>query len=107
MTATAMPKTAHAGVRAQLTEELLSSYRTERRAIAVSKRYLPSRDAIVEILGLMLDLMYPGYFGRRDVSAEGLAKHVAARVDELEHAAIGDNLAIGDDPAVSGHGALS
>ena len=83
MAATTRPRAAHAGGRTQLTEELLSSYRTERRAIAVSKRFLPSREAIVEILGLVLDLMYPGYFGRRDLSAESLAKHVATLVDEL------------------------
>jgi serine O-acetyltransferase len=50
----------------------------------VTQRYLPSREAIVEILGLVLDLMYPGYFGRRDLSRENLGDRVQALVAGLE-----------------------
>ncbi len=50
----------------------------------MTQRYLPSREAIVEILGLVLDLMYPGYFGRRDLSRENLGDRVQALVAGLE-----------------------
>jgi serine O-acetyltransferase len=72
----------------KLTGELLESYLGDQRARRISQRYLPSREAIVEILGSVLDLMYPGYFGRQDLSADNLGAHVeqmvAALVPKLE-----------------------
>jgi serine O-acetyltransferase len=72
----------------KLTGELLESYLGDQRARRISQRYLPSREAIVEILGSVLDLMYPGYFGRQDLSADNLGVHVeqmvAALVPKLE-----------------------
>jgi serine O-acetyltransferase len=67
------PPAAHEG----LTEEFLDSYKRDERARRISQRYLPSREAIVEILESVLDLMYPGYFGRRDLSSDNLAAYVA------------------------------
>jgi serine O-acetyltransferase len=61
----------------QLTGEFLDSYLGDERARRISHRYLPSREAIVDILESVLDLMYPGYFGRRDLSADNLRAHVA------------------------------
>ena len=49
----------------------------DERARRISHRYLPSREAIVEILESVLDLMYPGYFGRRDLNSDNLGAHVA------------------------------
>src|SRR5450631_1015396 len=72
----------------QLTGELLHSYLGDERGRRISQRYLPSREAIVEILGAVLDLMYPGYFGRQDLNADNLSVHVeqmaAALVPKLE-----------------------
>ena len=67
----------------QLTGKMLQSYLGDERAKRVSHRYLPSREAIVEILESVLDLMYPGYFGRRDLSNENLEGHVTAMVAAL------------------------
>src|SRR5580692_10671049 len=71
-----------------LTGEFLDSYRGDTRARRISQRYLPSREDIVEILEAVLDLMYPGYFGRRDLSGENLGAHVgqlmAALAPKLE-----------------------
>jgi serine O-acetyltransferase len=58
-----------------LSEELLESYRGDDRALHVARRYLPSREAIAEILVGALDLMYPGYFGRSDLTSENLGAH--------------------------------
>jgi len=63
--------------------ELLASYLGDERARRISRRYLPSREAIAEILLGVLDLMYPGYFGRRDLSAENLGAYVAQSLGEL------------------------
>jgi serine O-acetyltransferase len=67
----------------QLTGELLGSYLSDERARRISHRYLPSREAIVEILESVLDLMYPGYFGRQDLSVDNLGQHVGQMVAAL------------------------
>jgi serine O-acetyltransferase len=73
---------------AQVAGELLDSYLGDERARRISQRYLPSREAIVEILESVLDLMYPGYFGRQDLNTGNLTQHVeqmaAALVPKLE-----------------------
>src|SRR5271163_360863 len=67
----------------ELTAEFLDSYLGDERARRISHRYLPSREAIVEILESVLDLMYPGYFGRRDLNRDNLGAHVAQSVAVL------------------------
>ena len=75
--------TAGATLREQLTDELLHGYLADPRALCVSQRYLPSRVAIVEVLELILDLMYPGYFGRRDLNPQNLGGHIAELIDRI------------------------
>ena len=53
----ATPGTPAAAARDRLCSELLASYMGDERARRLSHRYLPSREAIVEILELVLDLM--------------------------------------------------
>jgi serine O-acetyltransferase len=67
----------------ELAGELLESYLGDERARRISQRYLPSREAIVEILESVLDLMYPGYFGRRDLNRENLGAHISQMVAAL------------------------
>jgi len=67
----------------EVTGGLLDSYLGDQRARHVSRRYLPSREAIVEILESVLDLMYPGYFERRDLTEDNLEAHVAEKVAAL------------------------
>jgi len=75
---------AELAARDEIAKGLLDSYAEDPRALCVSQRYLPSREAIVDILGLVLDLMYPGYFGHRDVTRENLGERVGALVARLE-----------------------
>jgi serine O-acetyltransferase len=82
MTALANPKPKIAPLD-DLAAALLASYASDERARRISQRYLPSREAIVEILEAVLDLMYPGYFGRRDLNDENLSAHVAQSVAAL------------------------
>jgi serine O-acetyltransferase len=70
--------------RARLSEQLLHSYLGDTRARRISRRYFPSRDAIVQILELLLDLMYPGYFGRRDLEEGNLGEYVEALLNEID-----------------------
>src|SRR3981081_4311374 len=82
MTAVTHPPSNKAALEA-LTEEFLDSYLGDERARRISRRYLPSREAIIEILESVLDLMYPGYFGRRDLTTDNLSAHVAHSVAVL------------------------
>ncbi len=66
-----------------LSERLLGSYLGDERARRIARRYLPSREAIAEILQGVLDLMYPGYFGRTDLNNENLGAHVADSLAKL------------------------
>lgn len=59
-----------------LVDGLLESYRRDSRGQHVNRRYLPSRDEILEIARLLLELFYPGYYGRQDLTDENLAFHV-------------------------------
>ncbi|MBS0614689.1 MAG: serine acetyltransferase, partial [Proteobacteria bacterium] len=70
--------------RESLAQELLGSYLGDARARRISRRYLPSREAIVEILRLLLDLMYPGYIGRRDLNEQNLPAYVTEILARLE-----------------------
>ena len=66
-----------------LAGDLLHSYLSDERARRISQRYLPSREAIVEILEAVLDLMYPGYFGRQDLNKDNLGAHIEQSVAAL------------------------
>jgi len=59
-----------------LVEGLLASYRRDPRGQHVNRRFLPSRDEILEIVHLMLQLFFPGYVGRQDLTDENLPFHV-------------------------------
>jgi serine O-acetyltransferase len=67
----------------ELVGGLLQSYLSDERARRISHRYLPSREGIVDILQSVLDLMYPGYYGRGDLSHENLEAHAAQMVAQL------------------------
>jgi serine O-acetyltransferase len=71
------------GALERVSEELLESYLGDERARRISRRYLPSREAIAHILQSVLDLMYPGYFGRGDLNRENLGSYVANALGEL------------------------
>jgi serine O-acetyltransferase len=66
-----------------LAGELFDSYLSDERARRISHRYLPSREAIVAILEGVLELMYPGYFGRRDLTMENLGGYIAQSLAAL------------------------
>jgi serine O-acetyltransferase len=55
---------------------MLDSYRRDPRGHHINRRFLPSRDEILQLVQLLLQLFYPGYFGRQDLTDENLAYHV-------------------------------
>jgi len=66
-----------------LVDGMLASYRRDPRAQHVNRRFLPSRDEILEIVKLLLELFYPGYYGRQDLTEENLAFHVGNLLSTL------------------------
>ena len=66
-----------------LVSGIVASYRADTRAQSIPRRFLPSRDEAREIIELFLQLFYPGYFGRQDLTDENLAYHVGTLVSTL------------------------
>lgn len=66
-----------------LVDAMLTSYRADPRAHHINKRYLPSRDEAVKVVQLLLQLFYPGYFGRQDVHDSDVAYHVGVLLSTL------------------------
>lgn len=62
-----------------LAERLVASYREDARAQRIGRRFLPSREAIGQVIELCLQVLYPGFFGPEDVSDAS----VASRTREL------------------------
>jgi serine O-acetyltransferase len=62
---------------------LISSYRSDARGQHINRRFCPSRQGIIEIIELLLQVFYPGYYGRQDLSDEDLVYHVGMLVSLL------------------------
>lgn len=68
----------------ELVDALLKSYRDDARAHHINRRFLPSRAEIIEITRLLLDLMYPGYFGRQDLTDENVAFYTGVTLSAVK-----------------------
>ncbi len=67
----------------QLVAGMLASYQRDPRGQHVDRQLLPSRAEIIDILELLLELFYPGYHGRQDLTAENLPFHVGNLLSTL------------------------
>ncbi|KYF66314.1 serine O-acetyltransferase [Sorangium cellulosum] len=65
-------------------EALIAGYREDPRGHHINKRFTPSRQEITEIIDLLLQIFYPGYHGRQDLSDEDLLYHVGTLVSTLQ-----------------------
>jgi len=66
-----------------LVAAMLASYRGDARAQHLNRRHLPSRDEIVALVPLLLELFYPGYYGRQDLVDENLEHHLTTLLASL------------------------
>lgn len=64
-------------------EALIASYGSDPRAHRIGRRFLPSREEIVEIVESILELLYPGYWGRTNIESKELARHVERSAGSL------------------------
>jgi serine O-acetyltransferase len=64
-------------------DALIASYRSDVRGQHINKRFSPSREEIIEIISLLLQVFYPGYYGRQDLSDANLVYHVGSLISTL------------------------
>lgn len=67
----------------QVVQGMLRSYRSDPRGHHINRHFLPSRAEILEIVELLLQLFYPGYFGRQDLTDENVGYHVGGLLSAL------------------------
>lgn len=67
----------------ELVDALLASYAEDPRAHHLGRKYLPSREEILRCIEILLALLYPGYFGRRDLSDRSVRYEVGVLLGEL------------------------
>jgi serine O-acetyltransferase len=67
----------------QITEALLATYTECSRINHLGHRPLPSREAIVEILADLMDVLYPGFVRRQNLHIGNVEYHVGDLVDGL------------------------
>ena len=60
----------------ELVERMVGSYKGDPRTHRIDKPLLPSRQEIEEVVQLLLELVYPGYHGRQDLTSHNVAYHV-------------------------------
>jgi serine O-acetyltransferase len=61
---------------ADMVESLLASYQSDARTHHLDSEFLPSRAEIVEIIGELRELLFPGFFSRQRLTAENIRYHV-------------------------------
>lgn len=62
---------------------LEDSYFAHRRIQHISNRLMPSRDEIYGIIEHLFTLLFPGFFGRQDLTAENVGRHVRDQLEDV------------------------
>ena len=63
-----------------LVSDLIASYQNEPRTRHIDTGFLPSRDAVIELVKLLRELVFPGFFGRQNLTSQNLTYHVGELV---------------------------
>ena len=66
-----------------LVDKIVESYQSDDRTRHTDKTYLPSRAEVVDIIHLLLELAYPGYFGRQNLTQHNVKYHVGELLPKL------------------------
>lgn len=59
-----------------LVERLVDSYRADERTHHIGRLPPPSQQAVMQSTRMLIELLYPGYFGRQDLTWHNVAYHV-------------------------------
>jgi len=68
----------------KLTGAILTSYRSDKRTERIGASFLPSRDAIVDIIVELRQLLFPGYFGQLALTKQNVRYHVGGLLVRLK-----------------------
>src|SRR5262245_27847142 len=66
-----------------LVSKLVKSYQSDPRTRHIGRGYLPSTTEIVHIVELLLEVSYPGYFGRQNLSDKNVVHHLGELLPRL------------------------
>lgn len=66
----------------ELVEDLVASYHSDSRTQRIGKRFLPSRSEIIQIIQNLLELVYPGFYGRQDLTEQNLREHIQSLMED-------------------------
>ena len=67
----------------RLVDRIVENYLADSRTQHIDKEYLPSTAAIVGICNLLMELTYPGYFGRMGLTRHNISYHVGELLPKL------------------------
>ncbi len=67
----------------EITEAIVATYTECGRTSHLGHKPLPSREAVVEILTDLLDILYPGYWRRQNLHMGNVEYHVGDLIDRL------------------------
>jgi serine O-acetyltransferase len=67
----------------ELVDRIVESYMSDERTRHIDRVYLPSRSEIVCIIKLLLELAYPGYYGRQNLNRHNVRFHVGELLPRL------------------------
>ncbi len=66
-----------------LVADLLESYHADPHTQRIGKRFLPSRTEIADVIQGLLELVYPGFHGRQDLTEQNLREHTESLLAEV------------------------
>jgi len=95
---------------AGLVGRMVDSYRADDRTHHIDRLYVPNRREIIEIVELLLELVYPGYYGRQNLTTHNVAFHVGELLPKLAeklHRQIDQCLCHERETGGNGHTAVS
>lgn len=69
-----------------LVQRIVDSYNGDHRTHHIGRGYLPSRSELIRITEMLLEISYPGYYGRQDLSEKNVNYHVGELLPRLAQA---------------------
>ncbi|MCL2649356.1 MAG: hypothetical protein FWD61_20570 [Phycisphaerales bacterium] len=66
-----------------LVQAVVDSYQDSPPTRHIDAGHLPSRDSVIELLTLIRELLFPGYFGKQNLTAKTLNAHVSALITTI------------------------
>lgn len=66
-----------------LVDKIVASYNADERTRHLDREFLPSRREVVDIIHLLLELAFPGYYGRQNLNQHNVRYHVGELLPKI------------------------